>query len=411
MHSVPRLFTLLFFAAAALSCAGCSATSGTSSLGTATSANCMAPPSAPIADKPVIAVLDGITTNDRNTSIIDERVLAMHMILNAGFDMKARLILDTIGSGIGDADLVANTQLEGDGPNALLLQANIACKISGSMNALATLDHRSSTGPVDVLGALATLAGHLNGLSHRQVDVVLMSSLLNGTRELDLANSSTLAQNPSGLLAGLARKGLIPSCVGWNVYALGAGESAGGGLSDVEFIELRVFWTDFFQRCGGRLVFFDSEFTHFPISPSSSGPSDTGLSVSRRVTGNGQTEIVIRLESSVLFASGKNNLAANDSPALRSLLSLLTVTYPIGPIRVVGFTDSVPINVTGGNLLLSKERAAAVGRWLVARGVATTRIRTLGMGPADPIDDNGTPAGRAQNRRVEVSVTLPRGAS
>ena len=411
MHSRTRLFTLLVVAAAALGCAGCSATSGTSSLGTATSANCMAPPSAPIADKPVIAVLDGITTDEHNVSIIEKRISAMHMILNAGFDMEARLLLDTIGSGIGDADLAANTQLEGGCPNALLLQANVACKISGSMNALAALDHRSAAGPVNVLAALETLAGHLNGLSHRQVDVVLLSSLLNGTRELDLANSTILAQNPSGLLAGLAREGLLVSCAGWNVYVVGAGESASGSVSDVKFIELKAFWTDFFQRCGGRLVFFDSELTHFPIGPTSSEPSRADLSVSRRVTGDGQTEIVIRLESSLLFASGKNNLAANDSPALRSLLSLLTVTYPVGPIRVVGFTDSVPINMTGGNLLLSKERATAVGRWLVARGVAATRIRTLGMGPADPIADNGTPAGRAQNRRVEVSVTLPRGAS
>ena len=71
-------------------------------------------------------------------------------------------------------------------------------------------------------------------------------------------------------------------------------------------------------------------------------------------------------------------------------------------INVTGHTDS-----TGSddyNLKLSQERAVAVGNYLNLRGVNASRLVVRGMGESMPIASNDTEAGRAQNRRVELSI-------
>jgi OmpA-OmpF porin, OOP family len=57
------------------------------------------------------------------------------------------------------------------------------------------------------------------------------------------------------------------------------------------------------------------------------------------------------------------------------------------------------------NLALSKRRAEAVKAYLVAHGIATARLSTMGYGQSRPIADNGTADGRAQNRRVVFQRT------
>ena len=74
-------------------------------------------------------------------------------------------------------------------------------------------------------------------------------------------------------------------------------------------------------------------------------------------------------------------------------------------VRIMGFTDSV-----GGkayNEELSLRRADAVKRVLVGRGVQEKQITALGMGEAQPIAANDTPAGRKKNRRVELHIDVP----
>jgi outer membrane protein OmpA-like peptidoglycan-associated protein len=59
---------------------------------------------------------------------------------------------------------------------------------------------------------------------------------------------------------------------------------------------------------------------------------------------------------------------------------------------------------------LSEQRALAVRNALLARNVAPERVTTIGFGEARPIASNDTPAGRQQNRRVEVVVSDERGS-
>jgi outer membrane protein OmpA-like peptidoglycan-associated protein len=69
-------------------------------------------------------------------------------------------------------------------------------------------------------------------------------------------------------------------------------------------------------------------------------------------------------------------------------------------VTVVGHTDST--GADSYNQQLSERRARAVRDQLVRDGVASPRLSAIGRGEYEPRADNATPAGRAQNRRVEI---------
>jgi len=102
------------------------------------------------------------------------------------------------------------------------------------------------------------------------------------------------------------------------------------------------------------------------------------------------------------FPAGGASLRAGASPTLDRLAELL-IQHPRLRVRVEGHTDSV--GSQEANLALSRARADAVKRALVERGVSADRIQTVGLGEAQPIADNGTTAGRRQNRRIDVYLT------
>ena len=78
------------------------------------------------------------------------------------------------------------------------------------------------------------------------------------------------------------------------------------------------------------------------------------------------------------------------------------VANPATTVQIIGHTDSTGTDAI--NNPLSVNRAASARDYLVARGVQVSRIMIDGRGSRDPIADNSTPAGRAQNRRVEIYV-------
>jgi OOP family OmpA-OmpF porin len=71
-------------------------------------------------------------------------------------------------------------------------------------------------------------------------------------------------------------------------------------------------------------------------------------------------------------------------------------------MTVAGFTDNV--GAPDVNLQLSQRRADSVRAFLVGKGIAADRLTAKGNGEEDPVADNSTVEGRAENRRVSVSV-------
>jgi outer membrane protein OmpA-like peptidoglycan-associated protein len=105
--------------------------------------------------------------------------------------------------------------------------------------------------------------------------------------------------------------------------------------------------------------------------------------------------------TSVLFGLGQYKLQGAALPQLRRLLHLLSVSYPQATASINGYTDSLP--VPGGNLQLSQQRAQEVGQWLIAHGIAASRLQAFGCGDTDPVAPN-SPTGQPLNRRVVVVI-------
>ena len=121
--------------------------------------------------------------------------------------------------------------------------------------------------------------------------------------------------------------------------------------------------------------------------------------------GGAHTErgVLLKLADTELrFPPGAATLPTGELPSLDRIAALLA-EHPDLRVQIEGHTDSVGDAQT--NLALSRQRAEAVRDALVERGVEAARLQAEGMGPTRPIADNATPAGRAQNRRVEVYVS------
>ena len=102
--------------------------------------------------------------------------------------------------------------------------------------------------------------------------------------------------------------------------------------------------------------------------------------------------------NNILFDTGKATIKAESEAPLETVIELLT-NDPALALEVQGHTDNT--GTKAGNLTLSKDRADAVKTYLVEQGgIAADRLTTAGLGDTEPVADNGTEAGRAQNRRV-----------
>lgn len=118
---------------------------------------------------------------------------------------------------------------------------------------------------------------------------------------------------------------------------------------------------------------------------------------------------VVALNSMSLFDSGKAQLKDSSTRVLIDALDMIKA-HPGRRILVTGYTDNM--GNPGSNLKLSTARAEAVRNWLIeASGIPATQFAIQGYGDTRPIADNGTEAGRAKNRRVEITLVpdMPHG--
>jgi outer membrane protein OmpA-like peptidoglycan-associated protein len=106
--------------------------------------------------------------------------------------------------------------------------------------------------------------------------------------------------------------------------------------------------------------------------------------------------------SDVLFDTGKYTLKPTTQISLAKVAGILEA-YPGLKVQVEGYTDSVGSD--DYNQKLSENRAGAVKDFLISQGVSQNNITSQGFGKNDPVADNTTATGRAQNRRVNMVVS------
>jgi outer membrane protein OmpA-like peptidoglycan-associated protein len=127
-----------------------------------------------------------------------------------------------------------------------------------------------------------------------------------------------------------------------------------------------------------------------------------GAKVETITDANNLQAIKVTFDSGILFATGKSDLNASSKSALLKFAASLKET-PETDVTIYGHTDNKGSHDL--NLKLSNDRAAAVSNFLASNGIQGQRMTTQGKAFDEPVADNATEAGRAQNRRVEIYIT------
>ena len=116
-------------------------------------------------------------------------------------------------------------------------------------------------------------------------------------------------------------------------------------------------------------------------------------------------EIIKRVNlaaKNVFFATASDKLLAKSFPKLNDVVTILNEN-PSYKVQIDGHTDAQGKDEY--NQDLSDRRAASVKAYLAGKGIAETRLSSTGYGETKPVADNNTAAGRAKNRRVEMTLS------
>jgi chemotaxis protein MotB len=119
--------------------------------------------------------------------------------------------------------------------------------------------------------------------------------------------------------------------------------------------------------------------------------------------------IKVTVNNELLFPSGDWHMPVAAQQTLSKIVPILAPKQQ-AKLKVNGYTDNVPIGpglqrqgITS-NLELSQKRADTVMQYLIAQGANPSLVSAQGFGEANPVASNDTPEGRAQNRRVELTL-------
>ncbi len=142
-----------------------------------------------------------------------------------------------------------------------------------------------------------------------------------------------------------------------------------------------------------------SSTTTYTLTASGAGGTRTS---SATVSVAAKPKLTDKLTIHVNFDTNKSDIRAADLADLQKAEALVR-KYPNCTVEIDGYTDS-----TGSdefNQKLSERRAAAVQKWLIDHGATgADKITTKGLGETNPVGDNKTAKGRAENRRSEVLI-------
>ena len=206
--------------------------------------------------------------------------------------------------------------------------------------------------------------------------IVLAVSGLSGCANMTETQRSTATGAGIGVLAGAAIGAAAGGSRGAGTgAAIGAALGAGGGY----------LWSQQMQEQKATME---------------QATRGTGVAV----TQTADNQLKLEIPSDISFDTGRYDIKPNMRAVLDRFATSLNQN-PVSTVRIIGHTDSSGSDAV--NAPLSVNRAAATRDYLVARGVAVSRIAIDGRGSHEPVADNATAAGRAMNRRVEIFVAEP----
>jgi outer membrane protein OmpA-like peptidoglycan-associated protein len=123
----------------------------------------------------------------------------------------------------------------------------------------------------------------------------------------------------------------------------------------------------------------------------------SGVQVER--TEEGQIDLI--MPGNITFDVNSSDVSESFIPTLKSVAKVLK-EYENTLVTIAGHTDSSGSEEY--NQLLSEQRATSVANIVLQEGIVVERVAAIGMGETTPIADNSTPEGRAENRRVEITL-------
>ena len=141
------------------------------------------------------------------------------------------------------------------------------------------------------------------------------------------------------------------------------------------------------------------------LSACATPPASRDVTITQTARG-----VEIRSSDIILFDSGKADIKPAGQAFLDRVASILT-RRTHQPVSIEGHTDNLPVGNNErfrSNWDLSAARAGAVADFLLARGrIDSSRLSVSGYADTRPVESNANPAGRARNRRIEISINLP----
>ena len=132
-------------------------------------------------------------------------------------------------------------------------------------------------------------------------------------------------------------------------------------------------------------------------APALTGRDDVGLAF-----------FTLRGSNPEVFRSAKADINEVYGPLVTALAECIKENVDlIGKVTIIGHTDSVPVqasNPFASNQGLSEARARTIANLLAAAGVPPELLAAEGRGDSEPVGDNATKTGKAENRRVEIKI-------
>lgn len=133
------------------------------------------------------------------------------------------------------------------------------------------------------------------------------------------------------------------------------------------------------------------------------------LAAEKTHVGRLQEAVRYTVNSDLLFPSGGWQMSADGKDIIAKMAKKLAADQQ-DKLQVIGYTDNAPIGAAlqragiTSNTELSQKRADTVMQYMISQGVKPDLVAAHGMGDANPVAPNNTPRGRAENRRVEVTL-------